>query len=137
MNIIFQNKKDLNFSKVIKKLNEWKNLNYGLYTTEFQYMHINKKIFVEKYLTKKIVDYKIYCFNGKPEFILVKLNNKNYNIINNYINPDWKLTELETTGSQYIREPNYKIKKPKKLKIMLKYSKLLSQEFVFVRFDLY
>ena len=35
MNIICQNKKDLNFSRVIKKLNEWKNLNYGLYTTEF------------------------------------------------------------------------------------------------------
>ena len=70
-------------------MNEWKNLNYGLYTTEFQYIYINKKIFVEKYLTKKIVDYKIYCFNGKPEFILVKKK-----LMQNYYLKNLHLLEL-------------------------------------------
>ena len=37
----------------------------------------------------------------------------------------------------FIKDPNYKIKKPKKLKLMLKYAKLLSKEFVFIRVDLY
>jgi len=45
-----------------------------------------------------MIDYKIYCLNGKPEFILVKnkLNNEKDTIINNYYNANWKLTGLET-----------------------------------------
>ena len=76
-----------------------------------------------------MVNYKIYCFNGKPKFILAKkiINNKDHIVINNYYNVDWKLNELETYDFNHIRDPNYKIKKPKKLKLMLKYARLLSK----------
>ena len=57
-----------------------------------------KKNLVEHFLSDKMIDYKIYCLNGKPEFILVKnkLNNEKDTIINNYYNANWKLTGLET-----------------------------------------
>jgi len=142
MNIICENKNEINIEKITKILKKWKNINYGLRTTEFQYIYIKRRILIEEFLTSPLVDYKIYCFNGKPEFILAKkiINKKDHIVINNYYNVDWKLNELETYDFNYInyiRDPNYKIKKPKKLKLMLKYSKLLSKEFVFVRVDLY
>ena len=138
-NIICDDKKKLNFENVIKKLNNWKNLNYGLINKEFQYLYIKRRILVEKYLTNNIIDYKVYCFNGSPKFILVKLflKDRNNTILNNYYNIDWKLNNLETDKKGYIRDPNYKIDKPNNLKLMLKYAKLLSQEFVFVRVDFF
>ena len=78
----------------------------------------------------------VYCFNGEPKFIMAKKIFENYTI-NNYYDLDWRLTELETDDKYHIRDPNYIIKKPKNLFEMLKYSKMLSQEFVFVRVDLY
>jgi len=74
MNIIFNNKNDLNITRIVQKINKWKNMNYGFITTEFQYIYVKRRIFVEQFLTIEKIDYKIYCFNGKPEFILVKKN---------------------------------------------------------------
>ena len=67
-----------------------------------------------------MIDYKIYCFNRKSKFILVQkiLNDNEENIINNYYDCDWNLTELETSDSSHIRDPNFKIEKPKNLKLM-------------------
>lgn len=136
MNIICNNKTKLNLTKIKKKLNDWKNINYGLFTTEFQYLYVKRQIYVETFLCLDLIDYKIYCFNGEPEFIMTK-KVLDHNIINNYYDKNWKLTELETAKKDHIRDPNYIIKKPKHLNLMLKYAKLLSEEFVFVRVDLY
>ena len=134
MNIICDDKTKLDIEEAKKKLSKWKKINYGLLTTEFQYMYVKKRILVEKFLKKKIIDYKIYCFNGKPEFILTK---KKYNntIIKNYYNLDWKLIVLEKARNNFANI--YKIPKPKNLSLMIRYANLLSQEFVFVRVDLY
>lgn len=139
MNIICDNKSKLDYNKVLKKLNIWKNINYGFLGAEFQYIYVKRKIFVEKFLSKNLCDYKIFCFNGEPKFIQVKklINIKNHTYLHNNYDPNWELTDFESGLHGYIRDPNYKIKKPKNLKQMLKYAKLLSQEFVFVRVDLY
>ena len=55
--------------------------------------------------------------------------------VKQYYNNHWKLIELELY--HYNHTPKYKFEKPKNLKLMLKYAKLLSQEFAFVRVDLY
>lgn len=134
MNIFCNNKTIFDIEAAKKNLSTWKNINYGLLTTEFQYMYVKKRIFVEKLLKKDLIDYKIYCFNGNPEFILTK---KKYNntIIKNYYNLDWKSILLEKDLNNFSKI--YKIPKPKNLSLMLRYAKLLSQEFVFVRVDLY
>ena len=36
MNIIFENKKEINIEIITKTLNKWKNFDYGLYTSKFQ-----------------------------------------------------------------------------------------------------
>ena len=50
---------------------------------------------------------------------------------------NWELNDLESVLEGYIRDPNIKIEKPKYLSLMLKYARLLSQEFVFVIVGLY
>ena len=138
-NIICENKTELNIPKTLEKLNYYKNKNYGLSSAEFQYIYVKRKIFAEKYLSKNIIDYKIFCFNGEPQFIQVRkcLNETNNIKLHNHYDVNWKLTEIESGIEGYIRDPNIIIKKPKNLKLMLKYARLLSKEFVFVRVDLY
>ena len=60
MNILCNNKSnfDINMAKI--KLNRWKNINYGLIHSEFQYININSKIFAEIFLKENIDDYKVY-----------------------------------------------------------------------------
>ena len=139
MNLICNDKEKLNFTKALKTLNNWKNINYGLKKSEFQYAYIKRKIFLEKFLGDNLIDYKIFCFNGVPKFIRVRkiIKGKIYKKIHNHYNIYWKLNKLESGLNGYIRDPNVKINKPKNLDLMIKYSKMLSKEFVFVRVDFY
>lgn len=137
MNIICNNKLEFNLSLAKSKLRKWKKINYGMKKTEFQYMYVNRKIYAEKYLCDDIMDYKIFCFNGKPKFIRVRKFLPGNITIHNHYDTNWKLNEIESGLKGYIRDPKIKIKKPKNLNLMLEYSKKLSREFVFVRIDLY
>lgn len=137
MNIICNDKSKLNIQKTLKKLNKWKKINYGLQTKEFQYMYVKRKIFAEKYLSDNLIDYKFFCFNHNPRFIKTRRVLKNNTLVFNYYNLNWELMDLETDMEGCIRDPNLKVNKPTNLDLMIKYAKLLSQEFVFVRVDLY
>ena len=140
MNIICTDKKELNITHVKKQLNTWKNMNYGLRTTEFQYLYVKRRIFQEQFLSSNIIDYKIYCFHGEPKFILTKKNIKKNNTeikIKSYYSISWKKLELEKQYLHNFKELYYDVEKPKYLKLMLRYAKMLSREFVFVRVDLY
>ena len=57
--------------------------------------------------------------------------------INNYYDLAWKLTDIETGLSGFIRRADITFNKPKNLDLMIKYSKILSEDFVFVRVDFY
>ena len=138
MNIICENKKSFDFEKAKYQLNEWKSINYGLKNNEFQYLNINRKIFAEKFIKENIEDYKIYCFHGIPKFIRVQKHFPGIGEkVNNYYDLDWKLTDIETGLAGFIRRPDINFEKPKNFELMLEYSKKLSEDFVFVRVDLY
>jgi hypothetical protein len=139
MNLFCKDKLNFDINMAKKTLQKWKNINYGLKNSEFQYFTINRKIFASPYLGDNIIDYEIYCFNNRPKFIRVRklLFEKNHTILHNYYNLDWKLTDIETGLKIYHRMPKIKIKKPKYLNLMLDYSKKLSAKFVFVRVDFY
>lgn len=138
MNIICKNKSDLNIDMVKKNLDTWKNTIYGLKSSEFQYLNIDRKIFAEKFLKENIEDYKIYCFEGVPKFIRVQKHFDGIDgKINNYYDLNWNLTEIETGIEGFYRRPELKFEKPKNFDLMIEYAKKLSEEFVFVRVDLY
>ena len=58
-------------------------------------------------------------------------------LINNYYDLNWKLTDIETGLPNFYRKPEIIFSKPKNFDLMLNYSKKLSEEFVFVRVDFY
>lgn len=139
MNIICKDKNKFDFVKAKRILNKWKNINYGLLSSEFQYFYVKRKIFVAPFLGDKLIDYQFYCFNGIPKFIRVHkpLLLYNHTILHNYYNLDWTLMDIESGLKGYFRIPQIKIKKPKNINLMLYYSKILSNKFVFVRIDFY
>ena len=139
MNIICKDKLKFDIIKAKNKLKKWKNTNYGLLTTEFQYFTVNRKIFVAPYLGDKVIEFQIFCFNNEPKFIRAHkhLFENNHTVLHNYYNNDWKLTDIESGLKHYYRIPEIKIKKPKNFNLMIDYCKKLSDKFSFVRIDFY
>ena len=137
-NIFCEDKNKFNFTKAKYLLNKWMNTNFGTTGNEFQYHPIKKKIFASPHLGK-LIDYKTYCFNGKPKYIAVRVisNSTKYKCIYNYYDLNWTITDIELGRRNYKREPNAKIERPKNLKLLIKYAEKLSKEFVFVRVDFY
>jgi len=70
-NIICANKDKLDESAVKKQLRNWLKENFSLFNAEPHYAKIPPKIICEKYLGANIVNYNIYCFNGKAVFLSV------------------------------------------------------------------
>lgn len=135
MNIIVSDKSVFNFEKAKRSLNNWMNTNYFDVFGEVQYLFIKRKILLAPYLGGHLSEYKIFCFNGEPKYIVLSKIHNNQHIYN-YFNLNWTLTDIEHGLEGYIRDPNI-IEKPNNLNLMIEYAKELSNEFVFVRVDFY
>ena len=137
MNILVKNKNNFNFKEAKISLNKWMKKNFAFKFGEMQYLFVERKIFLGPYLGDNLSEYKIYCFNGEPKYIVVSKPLKKHLHLYNYYNIDWTLTDIEPGVNGYIRDPSVIIEKPKHLNLMIEYAKILSNEFVFVRVDLY
>ena len=79
-----------------------------------------------------INDYKIFCYNGKPEYIIVDVD-RYIGHKRNFYDCDWN--DLHITSD--CPPANREIKKPENLDEMLDVARKLSQDFPYVRVDLY
>lgn len=71
-NIVVPDKQKLDKAETIKQLNEWLKEDFGAFNIELHYSAIkHHRITCEEFLGKKIIDYKFFCFNGKPYCIYV------------------------------------------------------------------
>ena len=113
------------YDKVLK-------INYSYWAyLEMQYKNIKPRIFAEELLKMKyweISNYEVYCFNGKPEFILFRAVDKFieqsiYSPCGKKLNFDIEFQTKNIT------------KMPNKIEEAVYYSKKLSKEFDFVRVD--
>ena len=77
-------------------------------------MYVKRKIYIEKFLKKNIIDYKIYCFNGNPKFILAKIPLEKTKL-KNYYNLEWKYIILDK-NQKNLTQLHKKIK-PKNIKL--------------------
>ena len=83
------------------------------------------------------MDYKIYCFNGEPDVILVckdRFRDDSHKAQYLFFDQNWNFMPLNK-GDESIENPN--IEKPKNLDMMLSIAKKLSEDFIFARIDLY
>lgn len=129
--LICRNKKDINWTKAADTLNRWLHENFYYEWGEWQYKDIPPKIICEKLLTENIIDYKFFCFKGNP--VMAK-------IIGNRKDGDYDLCSVDLdfnfiTGKdpEFYKEQG----KPKHWNEMIRLAKVLSEDFPFVRVDLY
>lgn len=136
MNIVCDNKDQLDEGSIKKQLNTWIKSKYWLPYSEMQYSKYPKKIIIEKYLKPEEgllpQDYKVYCFNGKPKFILSMID-RGRDIKAIFKNFEWDTVD---TIDKY-KDLNFEINKPSCLNQMFEISAELSKDFPFVRVDFY
>lgn len=133
-NIICKNKNSFNINKNKLKLQEWLNTTFGIVNCETHYSKMTPKVICEKYLEGDrefgLIDYKIYCFNGKAIYTLVCLDREN-EVKKEFYDIEWNKVKLRKDSS------DLSIKKPSSYDEMLKYAEILSKPFPFVRVDFY
>lgn len=121
-------------------------LKYGKRNAQFHYLDIKPCIVAEKLLPMdstpdfscSIVDYKIWCFNGKPECIWVAYDRKANHVYMDLFDTEWNsLADKLRSIPHYQYHPENKIPKPETLHDMLRYAAILSEGFPEVRVDLY
>lgn len=141
MNIICEDKTTFDIAGAIKQLNKWMKFQYGR-GVEWQYRDIEHKILVEKYLESVdggMMEYQIFCFNGKPGFFLVRndlrksqVDKENLEFAVSYT-IEWKRIYMRKNEEQY----NFEIPKPRNYQKMIDYATILSKDFPQVRVDFY
>lgn len=139
---IIKDKNKVNKKEIIKELNNQLKLNYGILSMEKFYSDIPRKIIVEKFLSiidEIPADYKFHCFNYKDEFKcfiehIVGRKENNLSIYKSvYYDENWNKMPFTIESKNY----DYIVEKPKNLKKMLEIVKKLSEDFEYVRVDLY
>lgn len=133
----------------IKKVFEkWLSIPFGYSGGQLHYTHIKPCIIAEELLIpseqdKKIspnslIDYKVYCFNGKPEAIWVAYNRMHGGVNMALYDLNWNaMPEKLVSGSYYKFNPDVAIPKPACLDEMLNLASILSKPFPEVRCDFY
>ena len=131
-------KKKVNIPKILKILKY--NMKKNLYTEygEWQYKNLKPRIMVEELIEPNfnnlLIDYKMFCFNGKVKYINPMIGistlNESYS---DFYDAEWHYIDIKCSS-----HPQYgKIPKPQKLKDLIRVAEILSKDFVHVRVDLY
>ncbi len=136
---VFTSKAGLTLTKneTREKLNAQLKLNYYKKKREWPYKNVSRKIICEKYMEnqnlEQPLEYKVFCFNGKPEYILVIGNRfSDSEMTMDTYDFNWVYTDL-INGS--VARAGDVYKKPKCLEEIYRISVQLSENVPFVRVD--
>ena len=132
-NIIVKNKANLNENAAKQVLNKWMLSDYGDYRKEFHYSFIKPKIFAEEFIGATLKNYKFLCYNGVPKYVYVSITDGGEKY-RNFYDMDWNFINFHCLSQPH---PTYKYSKPKFFETMKEYARKLSEDFRFVRVDLY
>lgn len=134
-NIICKDKSALDKKECTKKLNKWLKGKFLRCYGEWFYGVEKPRIIIEEFLDTKTGkvpdDYKVYCFNGKPEYVLL-CTGRFEDTKSTMYDTDWIYQNVKLGYKSNSETP-----KPENLDELLKYAKLLSEDFPHVRVDLY
>ncbi|UUS60877.1 ATP-grasp fold amidoligase family protein [Acinetobacter sp. YH16056_T] len=139
-NIIVEDKNQLDRKNIKLKLDDWMKTDFSLFSAEPHYKKIPRKIICEEFLVNELGqfpdDYKFYCFDGVPKYVMLCQGRKNAETKFYYFDMDWNLAPLSNDSLDAINQ-NIKIEKPIAFDEMKKYAYKLSSDFKFVRTDFY
>ena len=135
--VICRDKSKLNMKDARRKINKSLKRNYFYSGREWPYKNVKPRIIVEKYMVDEskteLKDYKIFNFNGIPQFVQVDFNRfkdhqrKLYSI-------NWKELDFNFV---YPINKKVKINRPENLKKILELAKKIAKDHPFLRTDFY
>lgn len=138
MNYFCGDKSKFDINKCKKVLNKWLKETYGTYSGEWHYLDIPHRLYCEQYLDNadNMVDYKFHCFNGEPQFVLVCKNRKISAV--GTMKVERFIFDMQWNQIDGLIEHNISnLAPPRYFSEMIKIAKKLSEDFKFVRVDLY
>ncbi len=108
---------------------------FWLRAREWAYKGVSPRIIAEPYIGAGLKDYKIFCFNGKPEFLFVAADRDNpaEETKFDFFTPDWRHMDVRNG------HPNASVppERPDCLEEMLGLASTLAEDFPQVRIDFY
>ena len=131
-NLVVKNKNSTK-KEILFHCQRWLNTPYGLRKNEWAYSKIKPRIVIEELLTddegRIPKDFKFYMFHGKCGYIRVNFD-RFESPSSSAFTPEWRLLRITKRQGPVIEKPlNYEF--------MLSLAEELSQDFDFVRVDLY
>lgn len=135
--MICNDKSKMNIQNTKKILLEWLSHNKIYGGREWAYNGLQPKIIIEEYLEDEscsngIFDYKFFCFNGVPYYIVLD-GDRFTGHKRNFYDINWNKIEVSSDCPNFDRI----IPKPEGLSEMIRVAKILAVDFDFVRVDLY
>lgn len=138
MNIICKDKEKINWKESCSLMNEWLKINYFIIGREWAYKNIRPRLICEKYLEneefEELIDYKFYCYAGKPEILFVCTGRySSEGVKYNAYDLSWNRIYVQKGKAN----SDLKVEKPDNLNTMIDMARELSQGFPFIRVDFY
>lgn len=142
-NLIVFDKSKLDIEDAKQKLKQWYSIRDTFYLTysEMQYKGIPPKLICEKLIETESgdvpVDYKLYCFNGVPDCVLVcgKRGQRKHGAEYYFFDKDWNLKRYNKRGKE--APEGFTLPRPDGIEKVFDYAAKLSKPFPFVRADFY
>lgn len=143
--LICKDKNKLNIPQTTMYLKKTLNKGFGIISGEPHYSQIKPCIIAEELLdvnkqnnnSSSLVDYKIWCINGKVENIFCCFNRKKFCIDVELYDREWNPQPQFLVYTKHCKKPSEKLPKPIQLNEMIKIAEKLSTGFPILRVDLY
>ena len=136
-NLICIDKNKVDWKSERDRFKKWLNKSHFYDSLEWVYRDIKPRVIVEKLIEtqdeKPPKDYKVFCFNGEPRYIFVAIGRGDNSTKFDFYDLQWNKLNVKNhyPNSDLIME------KPKQLKDIIKYSKIISKGFPHMRVDFY
>lgn len=138
-NLICRNKSEIDKAEVVHQFRQFKFRAKADAGREWPYMKAKSVIVAEKlledeqHMNNAVNEYKIFCFNGKPEYVIC-ISNRYTDKCNHLVyTTDWEKVNVVSEGADLTGDEP----RPENLAEMLRIAEKLSADFPFARIDLY
>lgn len=136
---ICNGKSKFDFKEAKKNISARLKINYYKYGREWVYKDVKPRIIAEKLLTNKdnspVIDYKFYCYGGKPIYFMYSVGEADHNVKNHKF--DMNLKSIDQLFKKQVAIAETDIVLPDNMSEMIELVKKLCVGFPHIRVDLY
>ena len=132
--VVCSDKSSLNLKEAKKKINKSLKQNYYHNGREWPYKNVRPQIIAERFLSDNIIDYKVFCFDGKAEVLHTCVDREKNDLKIDFFDFEWNHLDIQRENC---KNADIMPEKPKTLQKMKEFSEILSKGIKFTRVDFY